>query len=97
MGENILKPCNNEYWRAPAGKTGKEAEIVIDFKCPIQLETFLVINGFGSFGARKFSIFGSRNVDGPWDEVYRGELPEGEEMSEKVRSCDPDMIYNLYV
>ena len=84
-GENVLESCNNKYWRAPLGKTGNEAEIVIDLNCTRLLETFSVMNGFGNFGTKKFSMFGSREVDGPWDEIYRGELPPGEEMTEEVR------------
>ena len=76
--------CSNDYWRAPTGKTDEEAEIIIDLKCPMRLETFSIINGFKSFGAKKFSIMGSRELTGPWTELYKGELPEGTEMTQEV-------------
>ena len=83
-GENILESCNNDYWRPAAGKSGEEAEIIIDLKCPMRLEGFSMINGFGDFGTEKFALFGSRNSSGPWTELYRGELLEGVEMTEEV-------------
>ena len=84
-GQNILESCNNEYWRAPEGKTGEEADIIIDLKCPKQLETFSIMNGFGDFGTKNFSLLGSENLEGPWSELYKGELPQGFEMTEEVR------------
>ena len=80
-GENITASCNNEYWRAPAGK---KAEIIVDLGCSKRLETFSIMNGFGNFGTKEFSISGSREVTGPWTELYRGELPQGVEMTEEV-------------
>ena len=84
-GENILEPCNNEYWRAPVGKTGDEAEIIIDMNCTVLLDTFSIMNGFQDFGTKKFSLFGSQNLTKPWTKLYTGELPSGSEMTEKVR------------
>ena len=83
-GDNILETCKNTYWRASSGKTGKEAEIIVDLKCPIQLETFSIMNGFGGFGIKTFSLFGSRELTGLWAELYRGELPPGLEMKDEV-------------
>ena len=83
-GENILESYNNEYWRAPAGGRGKEAEIIIDLKCPMWLESFLIMNGFGDFGTKQFSLSGSVNPTGPWTDLYRGELTQGVEMTEEV-------------
>ena len=76
--------CNNKYWQAKPGKTGEEAAIIVDLKCSKQLETFSIINGFGSFGTKQFSLLGSRSATGPWTEMYRGELPQGEEMTDEV-------------
>ena len=87
-GENILKSCNNEYWRAPAGKTGEEAEIIIDLKCPMLLESFSILNGFADFGIKEFSLFGSRDLSGPWTAVYSGELPQGIELTQWVGLCN---------
>jgi hypothetical protein len=85
-GINITEEsCNNDFWRAQNGKIGDEAEIIIDLKCPMRLETFSIMNGFGSFGTKEFSIFGSREKTGPWTELFRGELQQGIEMTEEVR------------
>ena len=81
-GENILSTCNNEFWRAPAGQ---QSEIIIDLGCSIRLETFSIMNGFGDFGTKEFSLFGSRDVSGPWTNLYKGELPQGYEMTEEVK------------
>ena len=83
-GENILEACNNDFWKAPARKSGEEVEVTIDFKCPLRLELFSIINGFGNFGTEKFALFGSRNSSGPWTKLYRGQLPQGVEMTEEV-------------
>ena len=81
---NLLDTCNNEYWRAAKGKSGAEAEIIVDLKCPIFLETFKIINGFGNFGTKEYFLFGARKITGPWAELHRGELSEGREMTEEV-------------
>ena len=75
--------CSNDYWRAPNGKTGDEAEIIIDLKCPIRLESFSIMNGFGGFGTRRFTMLGSRELTGPWIEIHSGELQVGMEMTEE--------------
>ena len=82
--ENITTPCNNEYWRATTGKTGEESEIILDLKCPKRLDTFSIMNGFGDFGLKKYSLMGSKSLDDPWTELYSGELPPGLEMTEEV-------------
>ena len=82
--ENITTPCNNEYWRAPAGKNGEESEIIIDLKCPTRLNTFSIMNGFGNFGIKEYSLIGSKSLEGPWIELYSGELQAGLEMTEEV-------------
>jgi hypothetical protein len=82
--ENITASCNNEYWRAPAGKTGEDAEIIIDLKCPTRLDSFSIMNGFGDFGIKQYTMIGSQKLDGPWTELYSGELPPGLEMTEEV-------------
>ena len=83
-GENILELCNNNFWRPPVGKTGEEAEIIVDLKCQTILDTFSILNTFGDFGTKKFSLHGSRNGQGPWTELFQGELAEGMEMTEEV-------------
>ena len=82
--KNITSRCNNEHWRAPSGKTGDDAAIIVDLKCPVRLETFSIMNGFGDFGVHHFSLLGSKSVEGPWTELYNGELPHGIEMTEEV-------------
>ena len=76
--------CSNDYWKAPNGKTMEEAEIILDLKCPTRLETFSIMNGFGNFGTNKFSLWGAREMEGPWTKLYTGELPPGTEMTEEV-------------
>ena len=76
--------CSNDYWKAPNGKTMEEAEIILDLKCPTRLETFSIMNGFGNFGTKKFSLWGARESGGPWTKLYTGELPQGTEMTEEV-------------
>ena len=86
-GENILESCNNDMWKAPIGKTGDDAEIIIDIKCPIMLETFTVRNGFSNFGINKATMIGSPNIEGPWIEMFAGDFQHGNEMTEEVRCC----------
>ena len=68
------------------GKTGEEAEIIIDIKCPLRLETFSIMNGFGNFGTRKFSLFGSRRAEGPWTELFKGDISQGVELTKEVNT-----------
>ena len=82
--DSIFDPCNNEHWRAPDGKTGADAEIVVDMKCPTRLEKISIINGYGEFGAKDFQLLGSRNADGPWTEIYKGKLLKGSMMAPEV-------------
>ena len=84
-GENILESCNNEFWRAANGKAGEEAEMIVDLKCTTQIESFSIINGFGDFGTKKYTLFGSENLEGPWTEIHSGELPQGLEMTDEVK------------
>ena len=83
-GRNVLGLCNNEFWRSPKGKTGKEAELIFDLKCLTLLETFSIINGFGGIGTKRFSLYGSTDIEGPWTELHQGELTSGREMTDEV-------------
>ena len=80
-----METCTNEAWRAPVGETGEAAELIFDLKCPKELETFTIMNAFGDFGTRKFTLYGSKELTGPWNELFKGELNEGTEMTEEVR------------
>ena len=82
--QNIFKSCNNNFLKTKKGKTGEEAEIIIDLKCPVRLERFSIINGFGNFGTKKFILFGARNISSKWKQLYAGELLIGNEMTEEV-------------
>ena len=93
-GENILDTCNNKYWKSPVGKTGENAELIIDLKCLTLLETFSVVNGFGDFGTKEFSLHGAQSMDGPWTILHEGELGRGLEYTEEVRSQILDRMSN---
>ena len=86
-GRNLLEKCTNAHWRAAKSKSNDEAEIIIDLKCPIYLETFKIMNGYGDFGTKQYSLFGSRNLTGPWATIHTGQLPQGIEMTEEVIDC----------
>jgi hypothetical protein len=56
------------------------------------------MNGFGNFGIKDFSLHGSRSLTGPWTELYRGELPQGEEMTEEVKSLNTtNILYKQFL
>ena len=95
-GEKILTLCDNEYWRAPHGKVGEEAEIIIDMKCPVLLESFSILNGFGDFGIKDFSLFGSRKLNGPWTRLFSGKLPQGLKMMDEVIFHSYNIDCHLY-
>ena len=80
--ENITRPCNNEYWRA----TKEEPDIIVDLKCLTRVDSFSILNGYGDFAIKQYSLLGSRDLEGPWTQLYTGELPLGLELSEEV-SC----------
>lgn len=79
-----METCTNEAWRAPVRETGEAAELIFDLKCPKELETFTIMNAFGDFGTQKFTLYGSKELTGPWNELFKGELKEGTEMTEEV-------------
>ena len=83
-GTNILEPCDNQYWRSPPGKTGEEAELVLDLKCTSILDSFSIINGFESFGIKTVTLFGARDEKGPWNELYQGDVAMGLEITEEA-------------
>ena len=82
-GENVLTDCkedeSSKYWRAPTGRTGSGAELVMDLGCLIRLERILIRNGFGDFGTEKFSVWGARSKVGPWVSLHRGTLGQKRE------------------
>ena len=43
------------------------------------------MNAFGEFGTQKLTLYGSKELTGPWTELFKGELKEGTEMTEEVR------------
>ena len=74
-----MHTCNDELWML-----GGEKEIILDLQCPILLESFAIINGFGDFGVKKISLYGAKELEGPWTQLYEGNLPEGNSMTEEV-------------
>ena len=70
----ILEECNREVWEVSEGALRKDAWLVIDMKCSIQLQEIQLINGAGEFSTKGFSVFGSDNSTGPWSRLYTGEL-----------------------
>ena len=89
-----MKTCSNEAWRAPEGQTG--AEIIVDLKCSVWLETFSIINGFGDFGIKEFTLFGTQSLSEQWTPMYQGELLPGEEMTENVSHCLKEQFSQSY-
>ena len=78
-GENLLSNSTCEegkFWRSPLGKNGSGAEIVMDLTCQIRLERIHIRNGFGDFGTKSFSLWGSRSSNGPWRQLKDGQMPK---------------------
>ena len=56
---------------------GSEAELVMDIICKkVRIERIHIRNGFGQFGTKSFSEWGSRSTSGPWRHLKDGELPK---------------------
>ena len=53
---------------------GQKSEIVMDMKCPIELQAVEIINGVGDFITKDFVIHGSHDITGPWNMLFAGEL-----------------------
>ena len=81
QGMNVLEDCNEnattKYWRTPTGKSGSEAELVLDIGCLIRLDYISLRNGFGDFGTKDFSVWGKRSEDGAWISLHNGTLSRG--------------------
>ena len=88
--EKILRPCNAENWRAPG-----DAEIIIDLKCPIFLESFVIKNAVGNVGTKQFSLSGSRDLAGPWAELYSGTVARGDQITPEVSVLSPYYLHNI--
>ena len=71
--------ASNKHWRAPNGKTGSEAELIMDIGCLIRLEQISLKNGFGDFGAKQYSVWGARTVTSSWVLPHNGTLGKGGE------------------
>ena len=88
-GENVLQDCSEEeeekYWKAPVGKIGSGAELVMEIGCFIQLQRISLRNGFGDFGTERFSLWGARSRKHPWVLLHNGTLAKREE---KVKSAE---------
>ena len=75
---NLFDVCNEDAWTAPEGSVGKDAEIVLDMKCPIKLHQIQVTNGAGDFSTKGFTVSGSHSKTGPWSKLYTGEMELGD-------------------
>ena len=75
--DKILEECGGGVWNAAEGAAEEDAEMVIDMKCPLQLQEIQVINGVGDFSTKRFTVFGSGDSRGPWTWLYSGGLEEG--------------------
>ena len=80
-GSNVLHDCNVDasYWRSHIGKTGSEAELIMDIGCLIRLEQISLRNGFGDFGTKQYSVWGARSVTSSWVSLHNGTLGKGGE------------------
>ena len=79
---SILRDCNKEVWRASEGVSGVDAEIIVDMKCPIELQEVQLINGVGEFLVKNFVVYGSNNSSDLWNMLFEEEL---DQRSRKVR------------
>ena len=77
---SIFDKCSEEAWKAAEGATGNDAEIVLDYGCPIKLQEVHLLNGDGDFRTKSFSVLGSQSTDGPWKSIITGEM--GTDMDE---------------
>ena len=73
---DIVGQCSRELWTASDGATGEEEMLAVDIGCPMKLQEVHIINGFGDFATKSFSVFGSKYSKGPWDRLYMGKLVE---------------------
>ena len=63
-------------WTAPEGRTGSEAELIIDMGCRTKINTIEMRNLDTTQGTRQFSIHISQTEDGPWDNLITGTLAQ---------------------
>ena len=74
---SILELCSDHSWAVKAKDGGNDTEIVIDMKCPMQLQEIELVNNDGKFGTKEFSVFSSTLETGPWENLFNGEMEAG--------------------
>ena len=73
---NILRDCSKKMWEATKQNAGEDAELIMNMKCPIELQEIELINGFGEFQTKEFSVYGSHNSTGIWNMLFEGTLDQ---------------------
>ena len=61
-------------WEGTKENDREDAELIMDMKCPIELQEIQLINGFGAFQIKEFDVYGSHNSSGPWNMLLEGTL-----------------------
>ena len=68
------------YWLAAPGKTGEEAQVVVDLGCEKMINGVYLRNTHNGDrndrGTERFSLFGSLSADGPMFDLGRGVLED---------------------
>ena len=74
--EKLYSDCEEgKFWRSPLGKNGSEAEIILDITFDKRIEKMNIRNGFGDFGTKRFSLWGSPTLSSPWTHLSDWDLP----------------------
>ena len=71
---SILSEDCETQWTAPEGKTGAEAELVIDLHCMVTVDLVRMKNGGEETGIKEFSLFGTKTLGGAWERFLRAEM-----------------------
>ena len=75
VGSGLFQDDCMEGWKAPEGRVGGEAQLIIDLGCSTLIDTIDLRNLNTKQGTRDFSLYLSQpEKEGEWTELYTGTL-----------------------
>ena len=74
VGSGLFQDDCIEGWKAPEGKVGGEAQLIIDLGCSTLIDTIELRNLNTKQGTRDFSLSVGQTKEGEWTQLYTGNL-----------------------
>ena len=76
-------------WTAPEGKTGADAELMMDLQCRVTLNVIRMKNGGAGEGIKEFTLWGAKTMDGPWVKLIASEMTK-----DNAEACQESLLFS---